>query len=77
MLNKLRVKLLKMLIPRKDIATILISLGFAEEEYVRRYNNPKHTGYKGEILKRSLKDLERLQNSFANMLGINEYKKIN
>jgi len=73
MLNKLRYKLIKILIPRNDVRTILISLGFAEEEYVRRYNNPEHIGYKGDILKRSLKDLERLQKYFASILGIKLY----
>jgi hypothetical protein len=69
-LNKLRLKLIKILIPRKDIAMILISLGFAEEEYVRRYNNPEHAGYKSESLKHSLKDLDRLQKYFEHMLSI-------
>ena len=70
MLNKLRLKLIKMLIPRGDVATILISLGITEEEYVKRYNNPEHTGYKSKTLELSLKDLERLQKYFEHMLGI-------
>lgn len=76
MLNKLRINLIKMLMPQKDIATILISLGFAEEEYVRRYNNPEHAGYKSVTLERSLNDLERLQKYFQHLLGIGTFLKI-
>lgn len=68
MLNKLRLKLISILIPHKDIATIVISLGFAEEEYIKRYNNPEHAGYKCKSLESALKDLERLEKYFMNIL---------
>jgi hypothetical protein len=82
LLNKIRLKLIKLLLSKRDISTIVISLGFAEEEYVKRYNNPEHVGYKSEGLRNSLKDIDRLQIDFEYMLNINhrvineDYKSI-
>jgi hypothetical protein len=76
-LRVLRLKLIKMLLLReRDISTILISLGITKEEYINRYNNTKHAGYKSESLKNSHRDIERLEDDFAFMLGIKNYNKI-
>jgi hypothetical protein len=72
MLKKIKIKLLRLLLGKRNVSTILISLGFAQEEYIRRYNDPTHTGYKNKMLDDSIKDLDYLQGNFANMLGIDE-----
>jgi hypothetical protein len=75
MFRKLGLKLINLLLG-KDVNTILISLGLAKEEYINRYNNPEHAGFKSEILKTSLKEIYELEDDFANMLGINNYHEV-